>query len=262
MKKLFFLLVIIIFVSFTKSMAQSMLKVRLKDNTQQISVAVDNRFFNKRGTSITVGDLPYGSHNLKIYSVVYNRRGKGREELVYEGNVKTYNGMISTFIFDTETGSNSMQEMEMSAYKAEHPIPGAGQYDTRSNNYDTRNNNDQNNQDNSVADNSVNSSLPVASPMATGTLTDDKTTTLKKKVAEKTTDTQKMGLLKDELKKEQITTAQVADIMDWLAFEASKVDFAKWAYDITVDKEYYTDLENKFTYKNSQDDLDKFIKSK
>jgi Domain of unknown function (DUF4476) len=68
-----------------------------------------------------------------------------------------------------------------------------------------------------------------------------------------------MNLLKDELKNDKITTYQVSNIMDWFSFETSKVDFAKWAYNITLDKKYYRDLENKFSYKSYQDDLDKFI---
>ena len=48
-------------------------------------------------------------------------------------------------------------------------------------------------------------------------------------------------------------------MMDLFTFEATKVEFAKWAYQITVDTEYFIDLESKFAYKTSQDDLDKFL---
>ena len=69
-----------------------------------------------------------------------------------------------------------------------------------------------------------------------------------------------MNTLKDGLNGEKITTDQVSVMMDWFNFEATKVDFAKWAYPNTVDKENFISLENKFSYKNYQDDLDKFIK--
>jgi len=71
-----------------------------------------------------------------------------------------------------------------------------------------------------------------------------------------------MKVLKDALANETFVTYQVGNMMDWFSFESSKVDFAEWAYTKTVDKENFTDLENKLTYKNYRDDLDKFIKSK
>ncbi len=253
MKKVSVLVMLFVAV-FTRSEGQSMLKVRLKDNTQQITVAVDGRYFNKRGTSITVGDLPYGTHNLKIYAVVYNRRGRGHEELVYNDAVKTYNGMLSTLIFDLATGNRELQETEMGSYVASHSLPVPPP--------PANTNAEDNTQDNTVYDDNNSSSGPVATPVAMGTLTDEKAQSLKTKVAAKATDTQKMTVLKDELKNEKISTVQVADMMDWFSFEASKLDFAKWAYSITEDKEYYSDLIAKFTYKNYQEDLDKFIKGK
>ena len=273
MKKLF---VVLLFLAsgITKSMGQSMLKVGLRDNTTQISVSVDNRYFNKKGTSITVGELPFGRHSLKIYTLVYDRRGRGHEDVIYEGTVKTYNGMITILVFDPTTEATDLQETEIDVYMASHPASNRGRFSgTSQGDYDSqysKNGTDNNGMNNSNQNNATNnnkaieeSSAPVAIPIAAeklGTLTDTKTEDLKKKVAAKATDTQKMTLLKDELKNEKVTTNQVADIMDWLTFDASKVEFAKWAYSITADKEYFSDLESKFSYKTSQDDLDKFIK--
>ena len=48
--------------------------------------------------------------------------------------------------------------------------------------------------------------------------------------------------------------------MDFFNFEDSKVQFAKWAYPNTVDKENFATLESKLSYQNYVDDLDKFIK--
>ncbi len=248
---------------FTKSMGQSMLKVSLRDNATQISVSVDDRHFNKRGTSITVGELPYGSHYLKIYAMEYSRRGRGYEEVIYEGRVKTYNGMITLFVFDPATGGNDIQEMEIDAYTANHPIAGKGRFSGSSRNEVNNGNNTNINNNNTAVNNTTTEpASPVASPVSEkfGTFTDSKFNQLKTKAAAKSTDTQKMGVLKDELKNEKVTTNQVADIMDLFIFEASKVEFAKWAYSITVDPEYFSDLESKFAYKASQDDLDKFIK--
>ena len=69
-----------------------------------------------------------------------------------------------------------------------------------------------------------------------------------------------MNLIKDGLGGEKMTTDQVNTIMDFFNFEDSKVQFAKWAYPNTVDKENFATLESKLSYQNYVDDLDKFIK--
>lgn len=278
MKKLSFVLLLLAS-AFEEADAQSMLKVSLRDNTTQISVSVDGRHFTKRGTSVTVGELPFGRHFLKIYRLNFNRRGRGYEEVIYDGEVKTYNGIISLLVFDPVTGTREVNEREIEEYLVNHPITGRGkfeagnrgEFDSRYNNSNTDNSSSGNtsgqysNQQNTAPANTYSNqpARPVASPVSAdqlGTLTESKTDKIKKKVAAKNTDTQKMTLLKDELKGEKLTTNQVADMTDWFMFESSKLEFAKWAYSITADKEYFSDLLNKFSYKNSQDELDKFIK--
>jgi len=253
-------LVVLMFVAagVTKSAGQSMLKVSLSDNTTQISVAVDERHFAKRGTSITVGDLPYGMHDVKIYAITYTRRGRGYEELIYDTKITTYAGQVSLLVYDPESGKDDVQEMAISDYQASHPAM-RGRFNNNNQQQGQYNNDANNNQQNNGGYNNGDAASPVP-PEKLSTLTDAKTDQLKTTVAAKATDTQKMSALKDGLKDEKITTAQIGTMLDWFVFDASKVEFAKWAYSITVDKEYFSDLENKFSYKTSQDDLDKFIK--
>lgn len=259
MKKLLFVLMIIA-AGGTRSTAQSMLKVGLRDNTTQISVSLDDRHFNKRGTSITVGDLPYGVHYVKIFALEYDQRGRGFEEVIYKGRVKTYNGMITLLTFDPVADQASLQEMEIGAYTATHSSSTNGKFsgDVPSEQAaPVADVNMDNTQNGTNADGS-----PVASPIGPekfGTLTDAKLNEIKKKVAAKPTDTQKMTILKDGVKDEKVTTNQVGDMMDWFIFESSKVEFAKLVYASTVDKEYFFDLATKFAYKASQEDLDKFL---
>jgi len=252
MKKLFVVLVLMA-AGFARSAGQSMLKISTKDNSQ-ISVSVDDRHFNKTGTSITVGDLPFGGHYLKIYAIQNDRRGRGREEVIYQGRIKTYSGMVTLLVYDPATDERDMQTVDMDTYLAAHPISNKGKFSGTTqgdvNNYNA--NNDNNNQSNEGAASSI-------SPQKFGTLTDSRFAEIKKTVGAKRTDTDKMNELKEDLKNEKVTTNQVADMMDLFTFEATKVEFAKWAYQITVDTEYFIDLESKFAYKTSQDDLDKFL---
>ena len=247
MKK-FILILVLIACGYTGSFAQCMLKVSLT-NKQVINVALDGKYFNKKGTSVTVGDLPSGNHYLQIYSLVQKRNGRAREEVIYEGKVSTNEGMITFFEYDFEKGG-TIQEQDINSYVNDHPLPPGA---PTGNNGNVR---DNNNNDNNTA---------VASQVAVqniGTLTDSKTDQLKTQVDAKKTDSDKMKILKDALKNEKISTDQVANIMDWLNFESTKLEFAEWTYDLTVDRDNYNLLDAKFSYKNYQDEFDNFIKGK
>ena len=250
------------------SIGQSMLRVRLTDNTP-INVSVDNRFFSKRGTAVTVNDLPYGHHKLKIYETRHTRRGREYDDMIFEGTVKTYEGMVTLFVFDPYKRMMDISEQEIAEFRQFHP--GHGDYDrVRARRDEGRNGSKFENTDNGrgVVTNDVMTDAPgapVASPITAdllSTVDEVKLNSLKKKTAAKKTDTEKMKELIDGLKNDRVTTTQVGDMMEWLLFESSKLDFVKWAYTITVDKEYYNELGNKFAYKSSQEDLKRFLNPK
>lgn len=261
MKKVFiFLLLTAISV---KAGAQSMLKVSLTDRTI-INISVDGRYFEKQGTSVTVGDMPEGRHYLKIYVAMPNRRGRMKETVVYEGQIQTYTGSVSLFTFNMSSGQYNIEEQSINANTNNLP-PENNQntgYPANNGNNSTPDNSTYqgNNQDNTGNNSSGTAVASPVSPESVPTLSDNKVSKLKTKIAAKPTDTQKIAALKDGLKDEQFTTDQVSDMMGWLIFESSKVTFAEWAYSHTVDKENFSSLENKFSYKNSQDDLEKFIR--
>ena len=102
MKKL---LAVLIFIGtgITGAMAQSYIKVNMTDGSP-LNVSVDGRYFNKRGTSVTVGDLPPGKHFLQIYTMRSDRRGRGREDVIYEGKIKTFNGGVTLVSYDPNSG--------------------------------------------------------------------------------------------------------------------------------------------------------------
>jgi len=241
----------------TAGYAQSMLKVRLADNNK-LNVEVDGRYFNKTGTSVTVGELPPGRHKFTIYTLQQGRRGKTRQEAIYSGRITTHRGYVTMVTFDPASQSTDVQEQDINSFAQNNPaIPRDGGYDNTMSPQVNNNNNDQGD-DNKY----IEPSSPVASPSpdAVGTLTEAQKNDLKTKTGAKKTDTEKMNLLKESLKDEKVTTAEVGMMMDWFSFESSKVDFAKWAYPNTVDKENFGTLDTKLTYKNYEDELAKFLK--
>ena len=281
MKKLLVILVLSAS-GITPSMAQSMLKVSLSDRTP-INVSLDGRYFNKTGQSVTVGDLPPGRHALKIYETYQDRHGRAVQDVVYQGNVTTANGMVTLFTYEVTNGGFSIDDQDMSTYSANtQPMNNQGNgggADNNGGNYNNNGNNNNNNgnynnqpqtnnydQNNNNGNyNNSNNGAPVASPVSAdeiATLTDGKIAKLKTKVAGKAADTQKLIVLKDALGSEKFTTDQLTDMMSWLIFESSKVEFAEWAYPNTTDKENFSNLDSKFSYKTSQDELDKFLQGK
>jgi hypothetical protein len=191
--------------------------------------------------------------------MVQKRSGRLREEVIYEGKVSTNGGMITLFEYDPERGG-TINEQDLNSYVREHSLPpGAPAITPLQNN--VQNNSVSNEPNNNIdhADQEVATPVTVE---AVGTLSDIKIDKLKNDVAARKTDTDKFKVLKEGLKSEQISTDNVAYMMDWLNFESTKLDFANWAYNITVDKENFNLLDAKFSYKNYQDDFNQFITTK
>ena len=262
MKKLIVLISLLAPIA-TGSYAQSVLKVHLSDNSR-FNIALNGRRFNREGQSITVGDLPPGTQYMKIYGLTPDRRGRLYEELVYEGTVRTRYGMITNFEYDPYNHTMDIHLDDMNSRGPQAPA-----MNRPDNNNDAGYNDAGNNQpgNNNIQDNNqpLPDGSPAASPLAadkTSTLTDAETEQLKTRVEAAPTDTKKTTILKEALKNERLTTYDVSYMMDWFIFEASKVDFAKWAYKITTDREFYTDLDAKLKNKDAKEDLASFIRSR
>jgi hypothetical protein len=255
--------------------------VHLTDNSP-ITVSVDGRYFNKRGTSVTVGDLPPGTHTLRIYGG-RSAYGRGGSELVYKGRIPTAMGQKTDFMYDPYSGNGTARNEEIGSYnngQANGSNYHSNEPDRSGDDVYGRSNSNNNNTDNNsyAPQNNAgdippttttppannNSDMPVASPVIVdeGSMTTGRTSKLKSKVTSKKTDTEKLKVLKEELKNERVTTYQVSVMMDWLSFESSRLDFAKWAYDITGDKEAYSGLGAKFSYKESEKELNDFLQTK
>lgn len=237
--------------------AQSQLKIRLADNGR-FNVSVNGRYFDRRGTSVTVGDLPPGRHKVKIYRMVYDRWGRSFNNLIYTGWVNTDYKMVTYLTYDPYIRAARIREVPFgnapergtpgeagSRYNEGYPEP---EPDVKS----------------SVAAADKPAEKPqndvAASPVPTGSLTDEKAKAIKDKVAGKKTDTEKFNLIRSELAGATFSTIQVCVFMDCFLFESTKVDFAKWAYKNTADKEFFSDVVGKLSLKESKDEMNRFLK--
>jgi len=237
--------------------AQSQLKIRLADNGR-FNVSVNGRYFDRRGTSVTVGDLPLGRHKVKIYRMVHDRWGRSFNNLIYTGWVNTDYKMVTYLTYDPNIRGARIREVPFGDMaKGDAPVEP-----------DSRYNEGYAEPEKDVKANGVTADKPmdktqndaVASPVPTGNLTDDKVQAVKSKIANKKTDTEKFNLIRSELAGATYTTIQVCVLMDCFLFESTKVDFAKWAYKNTADKEFFADVIAKLSLKESKDEMNRFLK--
>jgi len=232
-------------------MAQSQIRVTLSDRSR-ITVAVDGRYFNRRGTAITVGDLPPGRHSLKIYSVQYDRWGSPYERVIFQGRVTTEYRMITNVVYNPYTRMARVRQM------SEDFMVGASADDERAAYQDGVD--EETSMPTSPSSASAQPAGAVASPAPMGSLSFDKQEALKKKCDAEKTDTKKLTTVKSGLAGETVSTTQIMEMMDWFLFESTRLEFAKWAYSIALDKQSYRDLSSRFETPANKQEFDAFVK--
>ena len=84
----------------------------------------------------------------------------------------------------------------------------------------------------------------------------------KKSIESKSFEDSKMTLAKQVFNTNCMTSAQVKEIMLLFTFEASRLDFAKYAYGKTYDQGNYYKVNDAFQFESSIDDLNKYINTK
>jgi hypothetical protein len=239
MKKVLFtlLLALVAFINVDAQPRRSVCRFKLSDNSR-LAVSIDERFYDKQGKSITIGDLPAGRHYIKIYKYVPYRDGGGRAREVYRGGIRISSGTISNFTYDLNDGKlYANTEFIDDSYRND-------------NSDDAYNNNrpDDRRRDNSVFNQHNWNQTDM----------DD----LKKRVDDRITDGDKIKLMESVLKNRNYTTDQMRVMLNWLSFDDSKVTLAKWGYDYVSNKENYWKLESEFTFSSSKEEFNNYISSK
>lgn len=208
---------------------RSVLEIRLSDKSPLV-VTIDGRQYNKHGRSITIGNLPKGKHSIRIYEFLEYKRGGGRAKLLFTGTIKVDAGTYNYCVVDVKTQDMRVRTMDLEYAYVDYDDYGSSDSIA-------------------VGDNG-------------GTLSAKDLNDLKTRADGRITDTEKLKLLKSVLSDYTYSSAQVRTITGWLAFEDSKLNFAKWSYDKVTDKQDYWKLEDIFTYSTSKDEFNKFIKKK
>ncbi len=81
----------------------------------------------------------------------------------------------------------------------------------------------------------------------------------KKSIESKSFEDSKLTIAKQILNSNCLNAAQVKEIMTLFSYESTKLDWAKFAYKRTIDKNNYFKLNDAFTYETSIDELNEYI---
>jgi hypothetical protein len=73
---------------------------------------------------------------------------------------------------------------------------------------------------------------------------------------------EKMKIAKQITKSHCLSAAQVKEMMSLFSFEENKLDYAKYAYDYTVDKDNYYQVNDAFSFSSSVDTLNAYLEGK
>lgn len=235
---LLFLLTISTLQAAASNREESALKIRFNDN-RPITVSIDGRNYDRYGKSLTFGNLPSGWHNLKVYEFIEYQKGGGRAKLMYSGSVRIKSGVVVYCIVDAATRRMRVRTQDIDDLYVDYDKANSIDEDAPRNHDDTRSERVNRSKD-AVALNDI--------------------IELERIIKNKITDTDKLKLLKTALKEEKYYLSDVRNILGWLSFESSRLDFVKWSYSRVLDAKDYWKLDSDFNFSSSKNELHKFIK--
>lgn len=231
------------------------IQVRSRDN-RPITIVMDGRHFRKYGTVLTLGDIPEGRHELKVYYYYpaetrrgsYSGRYTGRAELIYKERIRIDGGMMYYCVVNPDRGTMRVEESRMISLderSTAYPIDGNADFSDGSNDesweYD-RGRNDQS------------SSLSYYNEK--NRISESQMALLKSSVNEKNAASDKVRTIKMYLENKTLITEQVLEILNWLSFEGSKVEVAKYCYPKVSDPDNYLMVSNKLGFQSSKRELE------
>lgn len=82
---------------------------------------------------------------------------------------------------------------------------------------------------------------------------------LKRSIENKSFDSTRLTIAKEAIRSNNLTSRQIADLVNLMTFESTKLSLSKYAYRYTVDPENYYLLNDAFTFESSIDELADFI---
>ena len=198
-------------------------------NDGQFVVMVDGIRYTNVSGHVNINNLRAGTHQVKIVEVFGQGRGRGMgREVLYNGSI---NIPFSSAVFARLTNNLSLRVTEIQRLQAPNP---RNSYHQR---YDNR-------------------QYRAPSPPARGM---DAFVVTKRQMTRTAFDNNRLEIAKQFVRQSNPTSQEVAQLMQLLSFDNSKLNLAKYAYRFTVDKRNYHLVESSLLFDDSVRKLRRFI---
>lgn len=230
MKKISTLLLSSLFSLSLLAFEGSRLSISATGSAAELKIEVDGRKFTMKDNSITLGYLGEGRHDVKIYKEAKRSRGNfGRREIVYNSTVLlkrgfhldiTINRFGKVLVDECRMDINDEWYQDEDEYFDNEDGWGHGNNVMNARDFDQ----------------------------------------VKQSLRKEWFENNRMTSAKFILDKNNVTTAQVKDLMSLFTFENNKLELAKYAYRKTVDQKNYYQVMDALTFSSSKDELARFIR--
>ncbi len=231
---------------FAAAKPASMLTVKSVGNAD-IRVVLDGKRFEPNDNAIMFGDMAAGSHSIKIYrqksNGMFNLMGK-RYEMVFNTNISLKN-KTHLFITVERNGRISMQENKIRT--------GNGYSSNRNNGYDRNDRGYDYDRDGQWGDYDSHEGYARA-------MNDREFRNVLQSIEKEWLESNKLKSASQIVKTNNLTTAQVEQMLLLFSFENNKLELAKQAYANTVDKRNYNRLYDVFSFNSSKVELERYIR--
>lgn len=227
--------------------AQSKLSITMVGNGA-IRAVIDDRNYICQDNSLTIEDLAPGYHSVKLFLVRkerWNNAAYGQQ--VYNANL-LIKSQYYTDIVVNRFGKTLVDEQ---------PLTRGDYYDNmdRGNGgYGGNNGKDWDNHDNRPGQGYNN-------PRAPQQMSDDAFAMAREAIRKESFDNTRMTVAQQIADNNYFTTAQVKELVKLFAFEDRKLDFAKYAYARTLDRNNYFTINEVFSFSRTKEDLADYIKN-
>lgn len=238
-------------------------------NQQKFTLTFDNNFYATPSTTYNVTNVLPGNHRVRMTSVPVQMMGAcGMPMLLFDGwvNVPQNSRVTAMPASISQLNIVSIVPLVQQYYNPYDPYGynggnnGYGNNNPYSNNNPYGNGYSNGNPYGNGYPNYPNTGYgnPPSYPSYYG-MSPENFSALKNSVNNQSFDSSKLNVAKQAIGSNNLTAAQVKELVGLFTFESSKLEIAKFAYGRTVDKNNYYQVSDAFTFSSSVDDLSGYI---
>lgn len=214
----------------------SQLHLKMVDNTK-FGVILDGNPMGDVTFNFSLGNILPGKHYLKIIKIRKSKRGR-YPVAIYSGFIEIPSNSSMYALVNYNSGIDIVDVKPLYSLNCENDYD---QYEILG--YS------------SVSDVTV---VPTCLPTYTG-MNPISFQQLKSSMASKPFDSAKLQIAKQAVAMNKVTAAQVSELVSMFTFESYKLDFAKYAYENTADKQNYFRIHDQFTFSSSVKELSNYL---